>query len=235
MTEPTSTAPKTIRSLPTEVGCAPKILREDGLFLSLSCGVCERKYLMQTSKWNWHRKKGTSTGLTCCRSCARKRWHLLNPGKSHFNNMPSEQRGSPKGYKRPAEQREAISKALKAIGHKPPVRKGNGTGMTSCEKLVREQLGKEWVWNFPVPLGKRQRGYPTNYKLDFANPKLMIGLEVDGNSHAAITRQAQDRKKETKLAELGWKVFRISNVEVAHLSLTSKLKEHLTTMLETDS
>ena len=103
--------------------------------------------------------------------------------------------------------------------------------MTSAEKLVKPYLPAGWVWNYPVPLGKRQRGYPTNYKLDFAHPEKKIGLEVDGGSHTSASRRSQDRKKETKLAELGWKVFRVLNVEVASLSSTSKLEEHLTTLL----
>jgi very-short-patch-repair endonuclease len=60
-----------------------------------------------------------------------------------------------------------------------------------------------------------------------------MGLEVDGNSHTATVRQMQDRKKEAKLAELGWSVFRISNAQTEKLYLTLKLREHLTTLLAT--
>ena len=103
--------------------------------------------------------------------------------------------------------------------------------MTKAEQLIAEVLPAGWEWNYPVALGKRQPGFPTNYKLDFAWPHLKIGLEVDGGSHTLLVRQAQDRKKEKKLAELGWSVSRISNAQTAKLFTTSRLKEHLTTLL----
>lgn len=174
--------------------------------------------------------KNHPLGLTCSKSCARKRYHSQNPGASYFNKMPPEQRGKPTGPKT-AEHRAKLSAALKARGHKPKVQGGNGRGMTPAEQLISEVLPAGWVWNYPVALGERQPGFPTNYKLDFAWADQMVGLEVDGNSHTAKARQEQDRKKEEKLATLGWKVFRISNVQAVSMSSTSKLKEHLTTLL----
>jgi very-short-patch-repair endonuclease len=106
--------------------------------------------------------------------------------------------------------------------------------MTPMEALILPHLPEGWVWNYPVPLGKRQPGYPTCYKLDFAYPEKKLGLEVDGASHQMASRKTQDQKKELKLAEFGWKVLRITNADVARLSLTSKLKEHLTTLLAAD-
>ena len=169
-------------------------------------------------------------GLTCSKSCARKRWHAENPNKSVFCKLLPEQRGRPSGPKT-AEHRAKLSAVAKARGHKPPVRGGNGSGVTKAECLISEVLPAGWVWNYPVALGRRQQGFPTNYKLDFAWPHLKVGLEVDGGSHTAAARQAQDRKKEAKLATLGWSVFRISNAQTVKLSTTLKLKEHLTTLL----
>lgn len=60
---------------------------------------------------------------------------------------------------------------------------------------------------------------PTSYKLDIANPLFMIAIEVDGGSHHARERQAQDRKKEQVLAGLGWTVLRCTNQDVTeHLA-----------------
>ena len=55
----------------------------------------------------------------------------------------------------------------------------------------------------------------------FANVQMKVGLEVDGVSHAMRSRKLQDKKKEAKLAELGWSVLRISNAQVASMSTTS--------------
>ena len=225
-------APPSTPFLQTLAGLQPKILQEEGLFLRMSCLVCETPYLIRKSQYAWNRAKGTQTGLTCSPSCGRKRWHLLNPGASVFNRMPPEQRGKPKGVVRSEAYKRKMSESHKAKGLKPTVRGGNGTGMTEAEKVVRTALPDCWIWNYPVALGKRQPGYPTNYKLDFADPKTKRGLEVDGGSHGVMERKLQDRKKETKLAELGWTVFRVSNAEVRRLSTTSRLKAHLTTLLK---
>lgn len=155
----------------------------------------------------------------------------MHPGKSYFINMPKHQRGDPTGTVRSDEYRANMSRLLKAIRHQPKKRGGNGTGMTAAEKIVSACLPQEWVWNYPVALGRRQPGYPTNYKLDFANPIRKVGLEVDGNSHSMQARKEQDRKKEAKLMELGWSVLRITNKQVLSLSTTLQLKEHLTTLL----
>jgi hypothetical protein len=211
-------------------GCAPKILREDGLYLVMNCPVCGQEYHYPRSKYLLAQGRMRPLGQTCTKSCARKRWHLLHPGKSFFNVMLPEQRGKPSGPKTP-EHRAKLSAVAKSKGHRPVLRKGNGTGMTASEQLISEVLPVGWVWNYPVALGGRQQGFPTSYKLDFAWPEMMIGLEVDGNSHTATARQAQDRKKEKKLTELGWSVFRISNATVQSMSITLKLKEHLTTLL----
>lgn len=212
-------------------GFAPEILQVVGSSLQLRCPICAGCYVADLQKWEWHRRRGTSRYATCSKSCARKRYHAMNPGTSYFLKMPPEQRGTSAGTVRSLAQRAEISRRLKEMGHRPKVRGGNGAGMTPAEAAVREVLPGSWVWNFPVALGKRQPGYPTCYKLDFANPTFRIGLEVDGPSHAAKARKAQDAKKTAKLAELGWTVFRISNADVARLSTTSKLKEHLTTLL----
>lgn len=85
----------------------------------------------------------------------------------------------------------------------------------------------------------RGSGYPSNYKLDIANPQVMLGIEVDGSSHTTVERQAQDAKKEEFLSGLGWTVLRFSNREVTEhlaecvqtvLSTTSKLTDHTPTL-----
>ena len=222
---------QTTLSSPMSGGLQPSVLSDEGLYARMKCPVCSTAYLVRKAAFLWHRSKGTNTGLTCSRSCGRKRYHTLNPGASYFNHMQPEERGTPAGTVRTPEQRAHLSRVLKAMGHKPQTRGGNGTGMTSCEKLVSAVLPGDWEWNYPVALGKRRPGFPTNYKLDFAHPQTKVGLEVDGSSHTNATRRAQDRKKEQKLAQLGWSVFRISNAKVTSLSSTLKLKEYLTTLL----
>jgi hypothetical protein len=105
--------------------------------------------------------------------------------------------------------REKISRRLKEIGHKPSARGGNGHGMTRPQQLLLDVLGDGWTAEYAVSLGQRRPGYPTCYKLDLANDALLVGIEVDGFTHAS--RRDQDEKKDAMLATLGWKVLRFSN------------------------
>ena len=97
------------------------------------------------------------------------------------------------------------------------LRGGNGTGMARCEALLKSVLPDRFITNYPVALGRRRAGYPTSYKVDFGDPSQKVAIEVDGSSHNRLDRQAQDWKKEEALAQLGWKVFRITNAEVERM------------------
>ena len=106
--------------------------------------------------------------------------------------------------------REKVSDTLQKMGHKPTLRGGNGTGPTKAEQVLLKEL-PGWDWNYAISLWKKQKDYPTCYKVDLAYPSLKIAVEIDGYSHKVLTRQVQDRKKEAKLKELGWLVLRVSN------------------------
>lgn len=110
--------------------------------------------------------------------------------------------------------REKISRQLRASGCEPQERGGNGCGMTDAQQGMLAVLGSGWIAEHAISLGPRQAGYPTNYKLDLANTAMRIGIEVDGKSHYAEIKKAQDEKKADKLASLGWIVLRFWNWNV---------------------
>jgi len=128
-----------------------------------------------------------------------------------------------------------MKETLLSMGHKPPIRGGNGTGLTHSQSLLLSCLGTEWIPEHSVrTYQKAGSGYPGAYKLDLANEELKIGVEIDGNSHGLISRQEQDAKKERFLCGLGWIVLRFKNAEVLNsptgcaqtvMSTISKLKE----------
>lgn len=123
--------------------------------------------------------------------------------------------------------REKVSKTLREIHHKPKVRGGNGKGMTIPQQILFETLKGDWIPELAISLGKRQEGYPTCYKVDLGNDSLMIGIEVDGNTHHS--RKEQDKKKDEKLSELGWKVIRFWNDEVMDWNNNGKPIDHFVT------
>lgn len=107
--------------------------------------------------------------------------------------------------------RAKVSAAM--TGRSPILRMGNGTGPTSQEAALSQALG--WATNVVVktkmPMGS---GYPTCYKIDVGCKEMMVGIEVDGNSHKPLARQAQDHKKELFLTSRGWLILRFWNHEV---------------------
>ena len=96
-----------------------------------------------------------------------------------------------------------------------------------------------WPLNVAIPTKtpRHLHLHPTCYKLDVANKELKIGIEIDGNSHAMLSRKAQDQKKEDFFRSIGWTVLRFTNKEVdqnlngcvlAVQSLISKLRSTTT-------
>jgi hypothetical protein len=131
------------------------------------------------------------------------------------------------------ETREKVSKALVLMGHKPKERLGNGKEMAIPQAVLMVALRKlSPVAEYSVlTKAKPGSGYPPNYKIDIAFPAVKMAIEVDGNSHCALIRQAQDKKKDDFLNLSGWTVLRVRNKQVMdRLSetvtfITSKLKE----------
>ena len=92
-------------------------------------------------------------------------------------------------------------------------------------------LGPPWILEHAIVLGGKQPGYPTSYKVDLAWIERKLAIEVDGPSHNTHAAKAKDMKKNIKLQELGWKVWRINNSRALFLSTTYNSKEILDIML----
>lgn len=119
-----------------------------------------------------------------------------------------------------------VSNTLRAMGHRPAVRGGNGTGPTECESLLLAALEQadphgKWVLGFAIACGaslprgeRRASGLPTCFKPDITDPVRKIAIEVDGNSHKLKTRKEQDARKTAFLQSRGWSVFRAENADV---------------------
>ena len=133
-----------------------------------------------------------------------------------------------------AQARKKISQTLKEIKHKPIKRGGNGQLLPLPQLALLHALGEGWVAEHPIPtkMGHRNGIYPNAYKVDIANPKIKLAIELDGGSHGTLERKAQDQKKVECLVRLGWRVLRISNEEALHLYSTFKSVVTLLTLLK---
>lgn len=112
------------------------------------------------------------------------------------------------------ETRLKLSNTLKAMGHRPKVRGGNGTRTPVPQQYLFDQLTGSWQLEYAISTGPKTEGIPTHYKIDIANPVLKVAIEVDGGSHNSPVRRAMDKRKDTKLKQLGWKVLRFLNKDI---------------------
>ena len=219
-------APTIILSLPTSVGYAPEILKVGISRVYALCGMCGKEYSTKIEMWNYGRRHSLQKGLTCSISCGMKRNQKVLPQMANGRDkLPPFLKGNVpwnKGGHWSDEKRAVLSASAKARGQRPTVRGGNGQGMSPMEALLRTVLPEGFVWNYPITLVKKQEGYPTHYKLDFANPATHLGIEVQGNTHNTTLGQYRDKKKREKLAEFGWSILYITNVQVASMFSTSK-------------
>jgi hypothetical protein len=124
------------------------------------------------------------------------------------NRRYASQRMTLRNPMRHAAAREKMRLTLRALQHRPKVRGGNGRAIPVPQQMLADALG----WPTEVIVRTGRRGYwPTHYKVDIANRALMIAIEVDGFSHFAMVRKAQDARKDAFLTGRGWRVLRFSN------------------------
>lgn len=135
-----------------------------------------------------------------------------SPLKGRANPQASERMMQNNPMQNP-EAREKVSRTLKAIGHRPKARGGNGK-LTEPQVLLAELTGltAELVVKTRPIRGKIER-LPTNYKIDLACQASMLAVELDGSSHRSPAARDRDAKKERALSLLGWRVLRFSNRE----------------------
>ena len=121
--------------------------------------------------------------------------------------------------KNPMRNKESVEKmknTLRAIGHKPSVRGGNGCELTKPQQKLLSLLQNaeaEYAINTKDARHLFQK-VPNAYKVDLAIVDQKLAIEVDGSSHGALIRREQDERKGEILKSLGWSVLRFTNKEV---------------------
>lgn len=180
------------------------------------CQWCGSTFISSTNKGQ----------LYCNRSCGRKAmWAAKSPEQRKMiaQKTATKLLGRPswnKGIPCRPETRAKLSVAHKTSGHQPKLRGGNGH-VAPCEQMMREMLPKYWEFQYVILTGaKKGSGVATSYKVDFALSFKKWVLEIDGTSHTS--RKHLDAKKDTLLASLGWRVFRVSNAQVREWYTTFK-------------
>src|SRR3990167_2365927 len=82
---------------------------------------------------------------------------------------------------------------------------GNGKPPTDSEREMRHLLARHWfVAEHVVPTDS----VPHHYKIDLANPRTRVAVELDGGSHSGTARRKLDARKDSFLKSHGWLVLR---------------------------
>jgi len=104
---------------------------------------------------------------------------------------------------------------------------------------VRSLVLRRKLWEHPILFEIRKRlessGYTAEYmvkfdsagsfyRLDYAHPILKICVEVDGPYHRIGAEPARDRRRDERLTQLGWAIYR---VPVPRAGRFRPLKEYL--------
>lgn len=151
----------------------------------------------------------TSAGRAYCSDTCRDAWvqQDVSERMARTNRTHASDRMRRDNPMHSAEVRERMSGTLKRIGHRPPQRGGNGSGLTEPQRRLAEFLG----WETETVIVPRDGEMPWHYRVDIAHPTMKVAVEVDGGSHFSLERQASDRRKDERLSALGWLVLRFSN------------------------
>lgn len=145
------------------------------------------------------------------RKTARRNMEKLRARPDVQEKIHAHLHGATNPFNNPAVQRKAAL-ALRERGY-GMLNGGNGRPAPIPQQMLAARLG--WAMEYPVTTKmKRNSGYPTCYKIDIADPVLMIGIEVDGEGHHSKRALARDLKKVRFLGSLGWRILRFTNKEI---------------------
>lgn len=180
------------------------------------CTRCHHPFLL-TKKWQRDSLKA-GKNLYCSDTCRRDTVSKqFSETMARTNRRYASQRMKSHNPMHKEASRHKMQATLRAMGHAPKIRGGNGRGPTRAQCLLAEALGQDWQMEYAVKTHVPKinpEHIPTSYKLDLANPSLMLAIEIDGMSHTSLIRKAQDCKKEQVLCGFGWTVLRVTNQEV---------------------
>jgi very-short-patch-repair endonuclease len=82
--------------------------------------------------------------------------------------------------------------------------------MTDAERLLWQKIRRKQLRGYQFfrqkPIGK--------YIVDFYCPRARLIIEIDGGQHYEDSRQAEDKKRDSDLKSIGFKVVRYTNLDI---------------------
>jgi len=184
-------------------------------FVIMNCSVCNAETkLIGAAKWYFETK---GRGY-CSKECSKAyRSEVSSATMARTNREHASARMTTKNPMRKAETRAKVSMTLRGMKHKPQQQGGNGKQPPMAE-LILETLFEGMGFVMQPAIKTRASGtaerFPASYKPDLGHWGLKIAIEADGPSHGALSRQAQDAKKDAFLRGIGWTVLRFTNRQI---------------------
>ncbi len=175
------------------------------------CKECNKKILWGELP-KWRKDQISSNGHTyCSKECSSEYQRKVSSiTMAKTNRKYASERMKKNNPMKKEEVRKKVSETHKRNNHKPKIQGGNGRGLTIPQKLLSDVL--DLPCEISVKTKKsRNSGYPSCYKIDIADEKNKIGIEVDGNSHKTLIGQKRDQKKTVFLQSKGWTILRFRN------------------------
>lgn len=179
----------------------------------LHCSVCGKPVEGPRRRLQEYIRKGRAYCSTECSSAFLRANSSITMAATNRKHAAARMKDRNPMHSESSVLKMVATKTINGTYRKPPkVRGGNGKISVVQEKLAKA-LGWEMEHVVVVGMG-RGNGYPTHYKIDIAEPDVMIAIEVDGHSHNNRAGRERDARKDAKLKELGWQVMRFTNRQV---------------------
>lgn len=192
--------------------CQPcRAVRRDERKARMPCTVCGIEVVIRTKS---QRETWRAGRAYCSEEHKRQSVRALLSATAANWATPENRAKAAERMRRRNPMKDPVTKAKAATTRRagdwrPKVRGGNGTGPTVAQQLLASRLG--WDMEHVVVTGANYK--PNCYLIDIAEPTLKVAIEVDGNSHQALTRKKVDARKTKFLVGHGWIVLRFSNRE----------------------
>lgn len=200
----------------------------------MQCAICGKEVDLDTLSKDTKRRSIERGYCYCSKECLHKKSSITmrNTNLSRKDILSQKMKEHNPMFN--ANAKNKMIHTLKEIGHHPIVRGGNGKGLTIPQEqlftALKNQIDFIVLTEYVVATKmKNHSGYPPCYKIDIAIPEIKLAIEVDGGSHLALERKAQDKKKTEFLNGLGWNVLRFKNQEVMN-NLDSCIKTIVSTI-----
>ena len=178
----------------------------------MKCFLCGEPVNRPKASMALYRRNGRPfCSLTCS---TRYRGKISSETMAATNRKHASARMTANNPMRNEASRQKMTATLKAIGHSPSIRGGNGKPPTEAEVMLNSLLGHfGFQMQVSVPTGFPKGTGPGHYKIDCANRRLKIAIEADGVSHCG-KRLMSDHRKDAFLTGCGWTVYRFSNATI---------------------